>query len=167
MPSLISVSWERSPSVELFKSQQFLPVQRTKSAARTMSAYACVLWIVKSAYLSNSRPISALLHLSCQHLCSVMPCWKLSAGSSFEDYTHLIYAKYMPSTLHKIWRGQTPLFRDSWAYLFYATSGSPSGSSQYFPRAATAEIKAVSAGLTHWGTEHKGGHTAAAELGGG
>lgn len=34
-------------------------------------------------------------------------------------------------------------------------------------RAGTAEIKAVCAGLTHSGTEHKGGHTAAAELGGG
>lgn len=110
----------------------------TKSAARMMSVYVCVLWIVKSAYLSNSRPISALLHLSYQHLCSVVPCWKLSAGCIFEDYTHLIYAKYMPNTLHKYDGGKTPLSRDSCVHIFYATSGSPPGTWQYFPRAGTA-----------------------------
>lgn len=57
-------------------------------------------------------------------------------------------------------RGQTPLSRDLCDHLFYATGWkfaifSPGKQC----RVGVAEIKAVCAGLTHWGAEHKGGRT--------
>lgn len=150
-------------------------MQWTKSAARTMSVYVCVkslysLCIVKSAYLSNSWPITALLHLSCQHLCSLMPCWKLSKDLFFfffEDYAHLIYAKYMPTNL--TW--DKCLYPEIYVSTYFMPLVVPFWNFAIFSpsrhcKAGVAEIKAVCAGLTHWGTEHKGGHTAA-ELGGG
>ncbi len=100
-----------------------------------------------------------------------MPCLKLLAGYIFEDNTHLIYAKYMPSTLHK-YEGDKRLYPEIHVSTYFMPLAVPPlERGNIFPaqalQAVTAEIKAVCAGLTHWGTEHKGGHTAAAELGGG
>jgi len=62
--------------------------------------------------------------------------------------------------------GQMPLFQDLCVHLFYATSSFPTGTFAIFSPswhygAGMAEIKAVCARLTHWGTELRGGHTAA------